>query len=784
MLSKQNNLRANFGIIWFLVLFFGACSPTKYVPEGRQLLVKNKIYLNEERERSSDPNALIRQKPNKSISVPGVNWVLWRPYLQIYNLGNPDSESGFGHWLTQIGEAPTILDSAATISSAGQLGQYYFNHGYFLNEVGVEVKRNKPNKRASIVYTIFAGPQYSFGQIEYIISSPGIANTLAESKINTLIEYGKPYSTDVLEAERNRITTNLRNNGYYAFPKSLVRFEADTSAGNHLVNIRLIVSDQPASVGDSLYYIEHQPYNIRNVYTNPMYGFGQQVDKPTDTTLYEGIYFTQNTPPNYKASYLESNIHFKKGDTYNEAAVKETYAHLTGNRVFQIAEISFSPVPGDSTNQLDATIHMQPYRKNTITFEAEATNTSGNYGIGGAITYALRNVFGGGEIFDASLKGGLQAQVNVSQNSIFNTVETGVETGLNFPRFFLAGNLNKRIHKRMEPKSRVFTSFNYQTRVEFERYVAALGLLYNWRESETKRHQINLIDLNYVRLPRIDQSYLNSLEFKSGFQDNLIMASRYTFLFDNQKVKQSRNKQFLRFSLETAGNLLAAINGSGNFPLDVETNQYQVLNAPFAQYVRLDADFRNYYQLSKTHQLVTRAFVGATLNYGNSPFLPPFEKSFLAGGSNDIRGWTAYRLGPGNFPGSLYNQANTNYAAVAPLKLLASIEYRFPIFTNFFGALFADAGNIWLWNKDYSLSNPGEVEQALLDYGIFKFDSFLEQSALNTGLGWRYDFGFFALRLDMGMKIYDPTEAAGNRFVLWGLRWNTINYNIALGYPF
>jgi outer membrane protein assembly factor BamA len=482
---------------------------------------------------------------------------------------------------------------------------------------------------------------------------------------------------------------------------------------------------------------------------------------------------------------LRAGIHFKGGDLYNESKAKESYLHLTGNRVFQIAEISYQPVKGDTTNRLDAFINLQPFLKRTFSVELEGTNTAGNYGISGAVTLANRNIFKGGEILDFTFRGGLEAQVNLNSNEPFNTREIGTEIGLNFPRFFLFNGISRRLPKRMEPRSRIFTSFNYQTRVEFERAILTLGLLYTWRESRSKQHQINLLDVNYVRLPRIDNDYFNSLEFKTGFQDNLIMAIRYTFLYsDIALAKSTRTSNYFKGSIEPAGNLFGAFSNSGTFEQDEETDQYLVLGVPFAQYIKLDADFRHYFNPTEDHQFVMRFYAGATINYGNSPFLPPFEKSYLAGGSNDLRGWVAYRLGPGNFPNYLYVQGDQSYAAVAPLKLLGSAEYRFPIIKSFRGALFFDAGNIWLWDRNYNTEGLSDVELALVEFGIFRFDTFYKQIALNTGIGWRYDFGFFALRLDMGIKIWDPTEPENQRFVLGGLKWSTINYNIALGYPF
>ncbi len=783
MFVKRIFLLTFFGI--FLAAFFTACSPLKYVPKGKQLLVKNSIEINGKRVSDGTAKSVIKQKPNRVISVPATDIVLWRPYLMLYNWGNPAKEKGFAHWLTKIGEAPVVADSAAMLGSARQLGQYYFNRGYFFNEVEFTIDFKRDSTRAGVNYKIYSGPQYYFNTVEYVISSPGIAQVVGTAQAESKIKAGMPYNTADLEGERDRLVAMLRNNGYYGFQKSLVRFVSDTSAGDHSVNITMIVGDKPGAVGDSVYYIEHIPYTIQNVFIDPNYNFSAGGSAGVDSVLYKELTIIHAKPIRYKASFLESQIHLKPHKLYNEQEVKETYRHLTGNRVFRVAEITFENIEGDTTNGLNAIIQLEPYLKKTFTAELEGTTTAGNYGVAGVLTWAMRNFFKGGEIVDFSVRGGLEAQANIEEASgIFNTFEVGTEIGINFPRFVLSGGWNQRIPKRMEPKSRIYTSYSYQTRVEFERTILAVGLQYSWRESNTKFHQVNLFDINYVRLPRIDQDYLNSLEFKTGFQDNLIMATRYTFMYDNIKFTNDRSAQFFRASIENSGGLLALLNSNNTFAQDPETDQYLALGVPYAQYVKLDFDFRNFAYITKEHQVVTRAFVGTTINYGNSPYLPPFEKSFLAGGSNDIRGWTAYHLGPGNFPNYLYNYQGSSYAAVAPIKILGSVEYRFPILKALKGALFIDAGNIWLWDRSYDQNGLSEVELALVEYGIFQFNTFWKQIATNTGVGFRYDFGFFAFRLDLGIKVWDPSEPENQQYVLPGLKWNTITYNIALGYPF
>ncbi len=767
------------------MFFLTSCNALKNVPKGKQLLTNNTVKENNKSAKDATAKDVIRQKPNRVVKIPFTKAILWRPYLMLYNWGDPNKEKGFKHWLTKIGEPPSILDSAQTLKSAAKIGQYYFNKGYFLNEVEFITTLNKDSTKAQVTYNVFTGPQYYLNKVDYIINSPGIVDVVNKVKAESKLETGTPFTTAALEDERNRLVAALRNNGYYAFPKTLVRYEADTSVGNHCVNVTLLVGDQPASIGDSIYYIEHIPYQIKNLYVDPNFSFKTNKSSGSDSVVFKSVTFKQHDPVIYKTRFLESQIHFKPGEIYNEQKVKETYKHLSGNRVFQVADISFEKIKGDTTNGLNAYIRLEPYLKNTFSAELEGTNTAGNYGIAGVLTLASRNVFKGGEIFDISLRGGLEAQFNIDDDdNVFNTKQIGTEIGINFPRFILIPSFSQRIPKRMEPKSRIYTSLDYQTRVEFERVIVSLGLLYNWKESATKTHQINLLDLNYVYLPRIDQSYLESLEFKTGFQDNLIMAMRYTFVFDNQKLTKQRKRNFLRTSIETSGNLLATINGKGNFNQDTASDQYLVLGVPFSQYVKLDVDYRIYLNITKDHQFVSRYFAGITYNYGNSPYFAPFEKSFLAGGSNDMRGWNAYRLGPGNFPKYLYTANNTSYAAVAPIKLMVNLEYRFPIIKDFRGAFFLDMGNIWIWDRDYGTDGLSAVERALIQQGVFKFDQFYKQIAVNTGIGFRYDFGFFAFRLDLGMKIWDPSEPENQRYVLNGLKWNNMVYNIAIGYPF
>ncbi|TNE28297.1 MAG: hypothetical protein EP346_09650 [Bacteroidetes bacterium] len=758
-----------FGLL-VLFLSLGACNLGKWMPEGEYRLDKNTIEV-DGKDAPDNVYNIIKQKP----APTGENW--------IYTWGNPNKEKGFSRWVSDRGTPPTVLNLSLVQRTQTQLGYYYFSKGYFYNVVSYEIVRDSSDRDAEVIYNVHLGPQYHISDFEYVIPSEAIIGLTMRDTVNRIISPGDPYDEGKLEEERARIATYFRNNGFYGFSKDWISYTADTTMGNQQVKVIVEIMDRPIRTEDSTYTVPHQLYTIGEVYIDYDFNYLQPKATYNDTIIYKGYDFLIREEETYHPHLITRAIHFKNGDTYNATSVKNSYTHLSSLGVFGASEIEFNL--RTDTNVIDAYVRLTPLPKRSFTAQMEGTNTSGNYGIAGNITLLNRNLFGAGEIFDLSLKGGIQAQVNYSQaedNNLFNTYELGAETGITFSRFLIPLRFQERFPKRMRPTTRINTSYSQQTRIEFQRRIWKVGMSYQWKESDEKTWQWAVLDFNYVNLLDADDQYINSLFFKTGFQDNLILAQRITYTYAPFDRPNAISRHFLRGSFEGSGNALWVADRLTGFTKDPETGQGMLMDVPYAQYIRADLDYRHYLRTGLNSLFVTRAFAGVTYNYGNSPFLPPFEKNYLAGGSQDIRGWIAYRLGPGGLPNVVYDTAN--YAAVAPVKLMINLEQRFKLIGNLNGAFFVDIGNVWLFNRDYRSSDIPGIPDDVIETMKFNYKTFIRQSAVGTGLGLRYDFGFFQLRLDGGIKVWDPTEPEGRQYVLDGLQWRTVTFNFALGYPF
>ncbi len=759
-----------------LPVIFLSCKPTRWVQDGDYLLMGNEIYINNKRVKKEELQNILKQEPNRHITK------IFRPYLSLYNMGNPNKEKGIAHWLTKIGEAPVIADSSSTLTSSRQLGLYAFSLGFFNNLTAVSSRIDTAKKKIWMRYDIYTGDPYYFGQIEYLIASENIDSMVVKNRTGSLVKAGESYDASILEKERIRLVNIFRNNGYFGFPKELIRFEADTTVGNHNVDLKMYISDQPEYFKDSTKYKKHEPDTIRHIYIDPSYSYvGEQIKK--DTVFIDNYAILTSPDDRFNPQLIIDAVHFEPGNQYNEEVIKESYEHLTSLRVFRSSEILFQKDPED-LNNLNAVIRLKPFPKRSITLDLEGTTTAGNYGILGSVSILNRNLFKNGEIFDITFRGGLEAQANQAtqeQNDIFNTYEYGVELGVNFPRFVIPLKWQDKFQKKIIPKTRVSTSIGRQFRQEFDRLFFNVGLGYFWKKSETISMGLQLLDFNYLNLLKIDPAYLATLEFTQGYQSVLISATRYSFTFNNQKVSKDKNSSFFMGSIEVSGN---ALNLVDNIRGDTAVAG-KFFGVEYAQYFKIDLDYRNYTRINSDNHIVWRLYAGYTHTYGNTKGLPPFEKSFFAGGSNDVRGWIAYKLGPGNYSKDNYKyddgDSTFSYSATGPIKLMFNIEYRFTIIGNFKGAAFMDFGNIWIYNRNYEVS---EIPISNLDDLVFNFKNIGKQIAMSPGLGIRYDFGFFVFRLDAAYKLFDPGSPQNSRFTPYPLRFNTLTYNLAIGYPF
>ncbi len=756
--------------IAFIVLFiFTACSLTRWVPSHKQLLLKNEFVLNGRKKVPSAIKSIVKQSPNKRL-LRGP-----RTALYLYNWGNPEAEKGLKKFWIEAGEAPVIIDTALVERSAYQMGVYLFNQGYFENATTYQIV-SSGNKKAKVVYELFSGPRYNVSTYKYSVESPSVEYWLKQSEGTSLVKIGQPYDAAVLESERERIVDLLREKGFYAFPKERIKFEADTNVAAKLVSLHMKIEDRVIEIRDSSYRVPFLPSVIERVEIDPDFAIVRERKPFVDSLLFNSKYwfFYRDSSDLLKPQVVSEALYFKPGEVYQQSKIRDSYRHLIGLRIFQSTDISFANLPADSNSErLVARIKLNPYNSSAFTTELTGTNTAGNFGIGGSFGWTNRNPFKGGEILNLRIRGSVEAQYNSRySDQIFNTREIGLETSIDFPRFLLPFRTYGLLPKRMRPRSGVAFDIIYQQRAEFERYLLSTRLYYDWWESNTKQHTFNLIDLRYTNVIRIDPEFFEDLPFKTGFESLVALSTRYTFNYNEQPIKGNRNFRILRGNIETAGNVSSLL-----LKRTVESGQAdRIFGVQSTQYLRLDADFRFYWHQKKDEYLIFRFFSGILWAYGNGDYVLPFEKAFFAGGTNDIRAWPAYRLGPGG-----YSEGNTRIN-IAPLKILGNLEYRNTIWGALKGAAFIDVGNIWV------IQSNKPVHEAYLQFPetLFKWNEFLNQIAIGGGLGVRYDLSFFVIRLDVGVPFRYPYQKGSNNrnWFPEPLKINDYTFNLGIGYPF
>lgn len=755
---------------------FFSCSSVKFVPEEEYLL--NKVDLNIDNPEISKDQAksFIRQKENYKILG------FFKFHLWLYNLS---SKKNTDDWLKKIGESPQVYDEGQAALSENQLKLYLNSKGYFRSSIDRKVKIKEKSRKANVTYDIKTGNQYKIRKVDYHFTNPIFRDVLMNDSVKSEIKPGSPFDFDLLEQQRDNIVNVFKNKGYYYFSKQDVRYLADTTKYHKQVDINLYVGVSNLSKSDSLKKLRSYWFNdffIRILPgSSPVNSEEESVH--IDTLRWDNFSLIRTKGFRYKPELFTRSFQMKTDERYNLFDVEQTFTALNQLRQFRFIDIQFNEAAeNDESNLLDAEIRLAPLNKQSTSFDLEGTNTSGNLGIAGNINYQHRNLFAGAEVFQLNFKGAMERQQRVvkNKNEYFNTRELGVESKVFVPKLIGPGRTIKAFNSYL-PKTVFTAGYNYQRRPEYTRTIANFKFGYDWKTNERLRHTWNLFDFNMVNLYEFDEEFIERIKdlyIKSSFTDHLVLAMNYSVVYNTQNIDSEGDYKYLRFNVESAGNILQLLSSATNQNLhqNVDTlglgtiEYYKILNTRFAQYLKADIEFRYGYFIDRYNSVVSRAFVGVGLPYGNFDVLP-FEKKYFAGGANGIRAWQVRSLGPGTYkaPENAYPNQSSD------IKIEANIEYRFNLISFIEGALFLDAGNIWAINKKDNREGA-----------LFKFNNFYKQIAIGTGTGLRFDFSYFLFRLDLGMKLRDPSQPFGNGWIIGKRRLDGDDFNLsfAIGYPF
>ena len=751
---------------------------------------------------------------------------------QVNRLGESFLVKGYSDWLKKIGEPPSIIDTTQTKKSLERLSIYYGSKGYFNNSTSFEIDSTKKKKRAEINYTIALGKPFIVDSITRNISSKAIDSIYSLNEDKSFIENSKQFDLVDFNNERKRLSELFRNTGVYNFQESSIAYDIlrDTARINddQKMNVKLNIGNLRKRGDTSITTAEYKVYRFDKINIYPDYSFNEDIStlKSVEHENYT-IYYKNKL--RYKPKALTDAIFLKKDSLYRDIDKIRTYRRITNLNTFKYPNILFTEDSTQSKLTTDIFLATRPKFSWALDFDITHSNIR-SLGIGFSTALISRNIFRGAETLSLSLGGtfGLLSDETSTEN-FFS--EIGVDVAITFPRiWFPFFNWKKIIPSYKLPQSRISVGTSSQKNIGLDKQTFNTILGYNWATNTLNKNNVELLNIQFVnnlnpdRFYNVYQSTYNRLndiavdyaddpdlqdfyvlpegpdgpqliipEGTTGFTDailnvdvpstpedfedvasieerrirltenNLIFASNYTFSKNNRSGINDNSFYSFRFKIESAGGLLSAISNVIEFDKN-DNGDRTVFGVPFSQYIKTEFDYIKHWDLSGSNVLAFRSFFGIAIPYGNSNSVP-FVRSYFGGGSNDNRAWFPYSLGPGSTDNiNDFNEAN--------MKIALNLEYRFPIFGNFKGAVFADAGNIWnVWDN---VQDPAAVFEG--------FESFSE-IALGTGMGLRYDFTYFVFRLDMGFKTYNPALLVGER---WFSEYNFSNavFQIGINYPF
>ena len=752
-----------------IIIFLYGCGNVKYLNEGELLYIGGEVEVEGEDISKNDRKILEENMEGLLRPKPNTNILGLRPKLWFYNIaGDSVGDSGFRHWIkTKLGEPPVLFSQVDLDYNAELVQGYAENRGYF-NARSVADSTEK-NKKVTAEYTVVLGDQYLIKELSFPTDSIPITVDIMKTREKSFLKVGEPYDLDVIRAERVRIDANLKENGYYFFNPDYLLARVDSTAGDKEVSLDLVLKDVTPQRAK-------EQYTINNIYIYPDYtisGDTIPIDSPIGEQHGELRIFDPENK--FKPQLFERSLLFQSGEFYNRTDHNKSINRLVNLGIFQFVSNQFK-VTDSVSNTLDAYYFLSPMQKKSIRLELLGKTNSANYaGSEANLSWSNRNTFRGAELLRISGFVGYEAQVS-GQNQGYNIFRIGGEANLTWPKMIAPFKIKS--NSAFVPRTQAILGYEYQARTQLyglNSFRTSFGYL--WKENIRKEHQLHIMDINYVRPFNVSDLYKEQMALNPNLgriiEEQLIFGPTYTYTFTNTMQTARKHTFYFQGGVDLAGNITGLITGA-----DIKSGDpVTIFDVPFSQYVKAEADFRHYLKLGYGMDLASRIIVGAGLPYGNSLELP-FIKQFFVGGTNSVRAFRARSVGPGN-----YNQ-EVEATSFLPdqsgdLKLELNTELRAKLFSIVEGAVFVDAGNIWLMNEDPN--KPGAEISG----------DFLKELAVGTGVGMRLDLQFLILRLDVAFPLRIPYLPEGERWVFdkmdfgnssW--RQQNIIFNLAIGYPF
>ena len=751
--------------ILFIAVFVSACSTTKFLPPGQKLYTGGEVKIADADMKKGDKNAITTElegllRPKTNATILGLRYKLY-----IYEKTKTNKERGLRHYInTHLGEPPVLASSVDLVKNSTILQSQLQNEGYFIAQVSGDTVSK--NRTAKAVYTVQAGPAYHYRKIVFPQEKDDLDTAVTGTSKQTFLKVGEQYNLSKIVNERIRIDARLKEEGYYYFAPEDLIMKYDSTIAGHQIDMFVKVK---ATTPDEARWV----YKIRNIYVYPHYSL-QDTALKLDSAVKYRWYNVIGGRKTVRPFMFKNTVLLHPGDVYNRTEHNNSLSRFIELGPFTYVKNRFEDVTPDSAF-LDVYYFLTQAKRKSLTAEILARQTSANYdGTQLDLTFKNKNTFKGAELLSVTFFTSTDKQFGSYQHG-FNVYQFGVTPSLSWPRFISPFDFTT--DNAFIPRTILTTGYTLIDRSQLynlNSFSASWG--YQWKPSLYKQHNLDLLDFSYVNATNVTALYLDSIRdtgnpsLKHVINNQLTFGPSYAYTYDNTSDDFRTNSFYYMGKISTSATLLGLVLGADTLDGKAKT----IFGTPFDQYVKLENEIRFFHKLSPGTKLAMRLLVDVGLPYGNSTILP-YTQQFFIGGPNSLRGFQARTLGPGSYDyRTAVGYGGTQFLPdeSGDIKLEGNVEYRAKLFSIVEGALFADAGNIWLLHPEDGL--PGAA------FG----KNFLNQVAADAGFGLRFNLSVLILRTDLGFPLIDPSRPVGQRDRFNSISINNSVFNLAIGYPF
>ena len=785
-----------------LLLLLASCSMTKNIPDDDQLFVGlTKIVYEDEKnyaEKSYDDHltttkeeveAALATEPNGSLFGSSYISMPWSWHLWVYNKFS-GKKSGFAKWMTKsFGKAPVLMSQVNPALRASVASSVLRNNGYFRGHVSYEAVPRKNPKKSKIGYTVRLDSLFTLDSVAYTNFPAEIQALIDSTREERLINRGTPLSVAILDGERNRISTLLRNNGYYYFNPSYTSYLADTFATADKAQLRLQLADGLDEAVLHRWYVG----KIDVLFRKSM----RETLTDSISRRFLTIHFNGRRSP-IRPSVVLRDLRLRPRQEFSYDRYQESVGKINSTGVFSSTDFQFTQRPGTDTLDLRLScVFDKPY---DFYIEGNAIGrTSGRYGPEAKIGLTKRNAFRAGEKLDINLHGAYEWERG--GGSDMSSYQYGADASIEFPRIIAPFYNSDRIRRSQRPggsrtpdgtrrrRHRFYTTPVTYAKIStdivrrpkyYKMHVVTGEWTYRWQPSASSRHELSPLTVKYQYMNSHTEKFDSMMQVNpyliASMSDYFIPKMRYSYTYTSPS--SLRHPIRWETTIEEAGNLVSLWDMAGGHSFNEKGKSF--FKTPYSQFVKLETDLSKTWSLNTTSQLVGHVNAGVIYAYGNSDYTP-FSESFYVGGANSVRAFGVRRIGPGAFDGSVLSRQASYLFQNGDIKFVANLEYRTRLFGDLNGAVFLDAGNVWSFDE---LWDENDTDGAPVEHTAFKPSRMLDEMALGTGIGLRYDLGFLVIRLDWGLALHCPYDTGKSGYFNVNRFKDAHTLHFAIGYPF